>query len=290
MTPVDLHCHSNISDGMLPPDEVVRKAHARGCQLLALTDHDDVRGLPLARKTAEELGLQFINGVEISVSWGKHTLHVVGLGFDDTNPELLAGLAGVRAGRAERAERMAKGLEKLGMTGVLEGSQKFADNPEMISRTHFARFLVESGRCKDTKSVFKKYLVRGKPGYVEHEWARLHDAIDWIRGAGGVAVLAHPSRYDLGNETLRVLLIEFQRMGGEAIEVVSGTHSIADVARFGRLAQDFGYLCSSGTDYHATGEGSREPGLNSDLPIACVPVWERWLKAPLVDVFPAKLN
>ena len=288
MIPVDLHCHSNISDGLLPPDEVVRRAHARGCQLFALTDHDDVRGLPLARQTASELGMQFVNGVEISVSWGKHTLHVVGLGFDDQNPELLAGLASVRAGRFERAERMARGLEKLGMSDVLAGSQKFATNPEMISRTHFARFLVESGRCKDTKSVFKKYLVRGKPGYVEHEWARLHDAIDWIRGAGGVAVLAHPGRYDLGNETLRVLLIEFHRMGGEAIEVVSGTHSIADAARFGRLANDFSYQCSCGTDYHATGEGSREPGLNAELPFGCVPVWERWRKVDPIDVSVAR--
>ncbi|WP_288842100.1 3',5'-nucleoside bisphosphate phosphatase [uncultured Deefgea sp.] len=284
MTPVDLHCHSNISDGLLPPDEVVRRAHSRGCQLFALTDHDDIRGLALARQTADELGMQFVNGVEISVSWGKHTLHIVGLGFDENDPTLLAGLASVREGRAERAERMANGLEKLGIEGVLAGAQKFAENPEMISRTHFARFLVESGRCKDTKSVFKKYLVRGKPGYVEHEWARLHDAIDWIRGAGGVAVLAHPGRYDLGNETLRVLLIEFHRMGGEAIEVVSGTHSIADAARFGRLANDFNYQCSSGTDYHATGEGSREPGLNADLPFGCTPVWERWLKQSLQDV------
>ncbi|QLG87320.1 PHP domain-containing protein [Chitinibacter bivalviorum] len=276
MTPVDLHCHSNISDGLLPPDQVVRKAHARGCQLFALTDHDDTRGLALAKATADELGMPFINGVEISVSWGKHTLHVVGLGFDAENETLLAGLAHVRSGRAERAERMAAALEKLGIEGILAGARRHADNPEMISRSHFARFLIETGRCKDMKAVFKKFMVRGKPGFVEHEWARLHDAIDWIRGAGGVAVLAHPGRYDMGNETMRVLLTEFKRLGGEAIEVVSGSHGHADVGRFNHLAKEFGYLCSSGSDYHATGEGAREPGLNADLPIGCEPVWARW--------------
>ncbi|WP_273431375.1 3',5'-nucleoside bisphosphate phosphatase [Chitinibacter tainanensis] len=283
-TPVDLHCHSNISDGILPPDEVVRRAHARGCQLFALTDHDDTRGLALAKATADELGMGFVNGVEISVSWGKHTLHVVGLGFAADDPTLLAGLAQVRSGRAERAERMAAGLEKLGLTGILEGARKYADNPEMISRSHFARYLIEIGRCKDMKAVFKQFMVRGKPGFVEHEWARLHEAVEWIRGAGGVAVLAHPGRYEMGNETMRVLLTEFKRQGGEALEVVSGSHGHADVHRFKNLAKEFGYLCSSGTDYHATGEGAREPGLNADLPEGCEPVWTRW--APMLGPLP----
>ncbi|MBM3114437.1 3',5'-nucleoside bisphosphate phosphatase [Jeongeupia naejangsanensis] len=276
MTPVDLHCHSNVSDGLLPPREVVRKAFERGCQLFALTDHDDVRGLPDAADEAARLGMRFISGVEISVSWGKHTLHIVGLGFDPEHPAIVEGLAAVRSGRAERGERMAASLAAVGIEGVLEGARKYADNPEMISRTHFARYLVEAGKAKDTKSVFKKFLVRGKPGYVEHEWARLHEAIEWIREAGGVAVLAHPGRYELGNETLRVLLTEYRRLGGEAIEVVSGSHGAADVGRFSRLAQEFGFLASCGTDYHATGEGAREPGLNADLPIGCEPVWTRW--------------
>ncbi|GHD60251.1 3',5'-nucleoside bisphosphate phosphatase [Jeongeupia chitinilytica] len=286
MTPVDLHCHSNISDGLLPPREVVRKAQARGCQLFALTDHDDVRGLPDAADEAALLGMQFINGVEISVSWGKHTLHIVGLGFDRDHPAIVNGLASVRAGRAERGERMAASLAAVGIDGVLEGARKYADNPEMISRTHFARYLVEAGKAKDTRSVFKKFLVRGKPGYVEHEWARLHEAIDWIREAGGVAVLAHPGRYELGNETLRVLLTEYRRLGGEAIEVVSGSHGAADVGRFSRLAQEFGFLASCGTDYHATGEGAREPGLNADLPAGCEPVWARWWTPPSTTNLP----
>lgn len=277
MTPVDLHCHSNASDGLLPPREVTRKAAERGCQLFALTDHDDTRGLAEAADEAALHGMRFVAGVEISVSWGKHTLHIVGLGFDPAHPALKAGLAGVRAGRDARAQAMSDSLARVGLENVIAGARKYADNPEMISRTHFARYLVEIGAAKDTKSVFKRFLVRGKPGFVDHEWARLHEAIDWIRGAGGVAVLAHPGRYEMGNETLRVLLTEFKRLGGEGIEVVSGCHGAADVGRFGRLAQEFELLASVGTDYHATGEGAREPGLNGDLPIGCQPVWARWL-------------
>ncbi|KPC50513.1 3',5'-nucleoside bisphosphate phosphatase [Amantichitinum ursilacus] len=279
MTPVDLHCHSNVSDGLLPPAEVVRKAAARGCKLFALTDHDDLRGLPEAQIEADLHGLKLINGVEISVSWGKHTLHMLGLNVDRDNDVLQQGLASVRAGRTERAERMSASLAKVGLDNMMEGARKFADNPEMISRTHFARYLVEIGACKDTKTVFKRFMVRGKPGYVEHEWARLHEAIEWVRAAGGKAVLAHPGRYEMGNETMRVLLTEFRRLGGEGIEVVSGCHGAAEIGRFGRLAQEFELEASSGTDYHATGEGAREPGLNPDLPIGCVPVWQDWLDA-----------
>ncbi|WP_255990430.1 3',5'-nucleoside bisphosphate phosphatase [Chitinolyticbacter albus] len=277
MNPVDLHCHSNASDGLLPPREVTRKAAERGCQLFALTDHDDTRGLSEAADEAAQHGMRFVSGVEISVSWGKHTLHIVGLGFDPEHPALKTGLAGVRAGRDARAQAMSDSLARVGLDNVIAGARKYADNPEMISRTHFARYLVEIGAAKDTKSVFKKFLVRGKPGFVDHEWARMHEAIGWIREAGGVAVLAHPGRYDMGNETMRVLLTEFKRLGGEAIEVVSGSHGAADVGRFGRLAQEFELLASVGSDYHATGEGAREPGLNGDLPLGCEPVWTRWL-------------
>ncbi|GAA5785783.1 3',5'-nucleoside bisphosphate phosphatase [Chitiniphilus shinanonensis] len=279
MTPVDLHCHSTVSDGLLPPREVVRLAAGRGCRLLALTDHDELGGLADAADEAAQHGVRFVNGVEVSVSWGKHTLHIVGLGFDAANETLREGLAGVRAGRDARAVAMSESLARAGIPDVLEGARRHADNPEIISRAHFARHLVERGLAKDVKSVFKKYLVRGKPGFVEHEWARLHDAIAWIRGAGGVAVLAHPARYEIGNETMRVLLTEFRRLGGEGIEVVSGVHGVHEVARFGRLAQEFGLLASSGTDYHATGEGARDPGLNPDLPLGCEPVWSRWLEA-----------
>ncbi|WP_283149356.1 3',5'-nucleoside bisphosphate phosphatase [Silvimonas soli] len=277
MVPVDLHCHSNFSDGLLPPQEVTRKAAERGCKLFALTDHDDTRGLALAAEEAAKYDMKFLNGVEVSASWGKYTLHIVGLNVDPANPVLSEGLASVRAGRDDRAQQMSASLARVGLDNVLEGARKYAENPEMISRTHFARYLVEIGAAKDTKSVFKKFLVRGKPGYVDHEWARMHEAIEWIRAAGGVAVLAHPGRYEMGNETMRVLLTEYRRLGGEAIEVVSGSHGAAEVGRFGRLAQEFGFMASCGTDYHATGEGAREPGLNPELPIGCTPVWAQWL-------------
>lgn len=277
MIPIDLHCHSTVSDGLLPPREVVRLAHSRGCKLFALTDHDDLRGLPDAADEAQQLGMPFVNGVEISVSWGKHNLHIVGLGFDRENPALCEGLAHVRSGRWARAERMAESLAKAGIADALAGARKYAENPEMISRAHFARYIVEIGKAKDVRSVFYKFLKPGMPGYVEHEWARLHEAVQWITDAGGVAVLAHPGRYEMGPETLRVLLIEFKRLGGGALEVASGCHGIADVARFGRLCREMGYQASCGTDYHATSEGAREPGLNGDLPEGCEPVWGRWL-------------
>ena len=279
MIPVDLHCHSTVSDGLLSPRELVRLAQSRGCQLFSLTDHDDLRGLADAADEASALGMRFISGVEVSVSWGKHNLHIVGLGFDPENPTLLAGLESVRSGRWERAERMAESLANAGIPNALDGARKYAANPEMISRAHFARYIVEIGKAKDVRSVFYKYLKPGMPGYVEHEWARLHEAVAWITGAGGAAVLAHPGRYEMGPETLRVLLTEFKRLGGTALEVASGCHGAADVSRFGKLCKEFGYLASCGTDYHATNEGAREPGLNGDLPFGCEPVWTQWLPA-----------
>jgi hypothetical protein len=278
MLPVDLHAHSTVSDGMLAPRDVVARAAGRGCQLFALTDHDDVRGLADAADAARSLGMDFLPGVEISVSWRKHTLHIVGLGVDPANPTLLAGLAGVRAGRDERAERMAEALAAVGISDMLEGARKFADNPEMIGRAHFARHLIERGIAKDMKAVFKRFLAKGKPGYVPHEWATLGDAVGWIRAAGGVAVIAHPGRYEFGRQTLGELIEEFKAAGGEAIEVVSGSHHPGDTERFARIAEVHGLMASVGTDYHATGEGAREPGVLSDLPPGPVPVWSRWEK------------
>jgi predicted metal-dependent phosphoesterase TrpH len=280
MLAVDLHCHSTVSDGLLSPAEVVAKAAARGCQLLALTDHDDTRGLALARQEAEALGVKFINGVEISVSWGKHTLHVLGLNIDPENSVLQAGLTHLRIGRASRAELMAQSLAKVGIFNTLAGARQYAQNPEMITRTHFARHLMATLPLRNMAAVFKRFMVRGKPGFVKHEWAPLHEVINWIRGAGGVAVLAHPGRYDMGSTTMRVLLTEFKRLGGEAIEVVSGAHSAQHNITFARYAQEFALMASLGTDYHAPGEGGREPGLMPDLPIGCQPIWQMWYSNP----------
>lgn len=281
MLDYDLHCHSNISDGLLSPTELVARAAERGVRVLALTDHDDLDGLAEARAAAAQHGIEFVNGVEMSVSWRSHTVHIVGLNIDPTYPPLVEGVAGVRRGRGERAQKMADSLAKSGIGGVLEGAYRHASNPAMIGRTHFARYLVESGRCKDVKSVFKNYLVKGKPGYVNHEWASLEDVVAWIRGSGGVAVLAHPGRYvsgkkPMGRSTLLELIAEFSELGGQAIEVVSGSHTPAQYAEFARIARERGLLASCGSDFHGPGESWRDIGRLPDLPLDCRPVWTAW--------------
>ncbi|MFA5172041.1 MAG: 3',5'-nucleoside bisphosphate phosphatase [Sulfuriferula sp.] len=272
----DLHCHSNASDGMLPPADLIARAHTQGVTVLALTDHDDVAGLAPARMTAEELGLKLVNGVEISVTWGVHTLHVVGLNIDPEHPDLVAGLATIRTGRGERAIKMAEGLRKVGITDSLAGAYLHADNPNLIGRMHFARYLVAQGLVKDTRTVFKKYLVKGKPGYVPHKWAELADAVAWIRASGGQAVLAHPGRYQMGSGKMHELLECFKSVGGEGIEVVTGSHSPDQYPQYANLAQKFGLLSSRGSDFHAPGEGYRDIGRLPPLPEICTPIWHDW--------------
>lgn len=277
----DLHCHSNISDGTLAPVELVARAAERGIKVLALTDHDDMDGLVNARIAAEHQGMTFIDGVEISVSWRTHTVHVVGLNIDPSYPPLAEGLQKLRSGRGERAEKMAAALAKAGIGGTLQGAYRHAQNPNMIGRTHFARYLVEAGYCKDVKSVFNRYLVNGKAGYVPHRWADLTDAVNWICGSGGVAVLAHPGRYMSGrssmkNKTMHALLTEFVACGGQAIEVVSGSHTPEQYAEFARYAQEFNLLCSCGSDFHGPGESYRDMGRLPDFPLSCRPVWKLW--------------
>jgi len=281
MLDYDLHCHSTVSDGLLSPTEVVNRAAERGVKFLALTDHDNVDGLSEAAEAAACCGITLINGVEISVSWRKFTLHIVGLGIDPLYPALVEGLQHIRSGRMRRAELMAESLARSGIGGVLEGAHRYASNPEIIGRTHFARYLVESGHCKDVGSVFKRYLVNGKPGYVPHQWVDLLDAVNWIRDAGGLAVLAHPGRYTggrkaMGKPTLQELLTEFTDMGGQGIEVVSGSHTPAQYAEFARYATQFGLLSSCGSDYHGPGESYRDLGRLPDFPLECKPIWSAW--------------
>lgn len=272
----DLHCHSTASDGLLSPDEVVRRAAGNGVDVLALTDHDDIAGLPLARATAAEVGIGFINGVEISAEWEGTLFHIVGLDFDADNAALNAGLDNISSGRSERAGRMAAELAKAGIPGTLEGALRFAENPKLISRAHFARYLVECGVCRDVRSVFETYLVPGKPGYVDHRWASLGDAIDWIVGAGGIAVVAHPGRYRVSPRDLRRFLADFKTLGGTAVEVVSGSHTPDHVGQFARLARDFGFLASRGSDFHGPEESFTDLGKMSSLPAGVSPVWEKF--------------
>jgi len=272
----DLHCHSTWSDGLLAPEAVVQRAASRGVDVLALTDHDELGGLAEARAAAAALGVTLVDGVEVSVSWETHTIHVVGLRIDPANAALAEGLAAVRAGRSERARRIADGLAAVGIRGAYEGALRYVTSERLISRTHFARFLVETGRAAEVKDVFKRYLVRGKPGYVPHQWAALGDAVGWIRAAGGQAVLAHPGRYPLSATALDRLLREFRDHGGEAIEVISSSHDAALSDAFAGHARRFGFAASAGSDWHGPGESWLELGALPPLPADLVPVWQRW--------------
>lgn len=274
MVSIDLHCHSTASDGVLSPTDLVLRAASRGVQVLALTDHDDTAGLEEARAACADRGIRLVNGVEISVSWRQQTVHVVGLGIDPRVPALAQGLASVRAGREARARRIADALAKCGIRGGLEGAYAFAANPRLIGRTHFARFLVAQGHVKEMKDVFRKYLARGKPGYVSHQWASLAEAAGWIAAAGGVAVIAHPGRYPLSGAEFAELFSEFRDLGGGGIEVVTSSHNREQSLKFAREAQRFGLLASRGSDFHGPGESHCDLGALPELPPACLPLWQ----------------
>lgn len=275
MLNIDLHCHSNVSDGVLPPAEVVARAAANGVHALALTDHDDVSGLAEARAAASEAGLTLIPGVEISVSWGGQTVHIVGLRIDPLNPELAAGLHGIRLGRIERARRMSDDLARSGIDGAYEGAHAYAANKQMVGRTHFARWLVAQGHATDMRSAFRRYLTRGNPGYVDHEWTSLENAVRWIRASGGMAVIAHPGRYAFNARQLLLLLEAFRALGGEGIEVITGSHHPSEYGKFADLARAFSLKASRGADFHAPGEGA-DIGRLPALPHYCKPVWQGW--------------
>jgi predicted metal-dependent phosphoesterase TrpH len=270
----DLHSHSNVSDGTLAPEAVAERARAGGVELWALTDHDELGGQRRARDAALALGMHWLSGVEISVSFAGETVHIVGLGFDIDDPALEAGLAATRGGRRERALQMAEGLAQVGIRGAFEGALRYVGNPELISRTHFARFLVETGVCPDTHTVFKRYLTPGNPGYVPHRWARLSDALAWIHGAGGVAVIAHPGRYRFTPTEEYALLTDFVGHGGRAIEVMTGSHNDAERIKYADTALEFGLLASRGSDFHDPDESRTGLGTLPDLPGKLQPVWE----------------
>lgn len=272
----DLHCHSTVSDGLLSPSDLVQRAKDNGVELLALTDHDELGGLAEARSTAEEIGLRFVDGVEISISWGDdQTVHIVGLGIDSANAALVGGLEKVRSGRDARAGRMAAELDKVGIHGAYEGALRHVGNPALISRSHFARYIAEQGHAKDVKSVFDHWLAKGKPGYVEHSWATLDDALNWINGAGGIAVVAHPGRYRLSKAERHQLFATFKELGGRGIEVLSGSNKDEEVREYSRIAREFGFLASRASDFHGPGESWIDLGKLPDLPEDLIPVWSQ---------------
>ena len=275
MLNIDLHCHSSVSDGVLSPTEVVARAAANGVHVLALTDHDDVAGLAEARIAADAAGVMLIPGVEISVSWGGQTVHIVGLRIDPLHPELAAGLHSIRLGRMERARRMAADLARHGIAGAYEGADSYAANKQMVGRTHFARWLVAQGHAPDMRTTFKRFLTPGHPGYVDHEWTSLENAVAWIRASGGMAVIAHPGRYAFKAHQLLVLLNDFRALGGEGIEVITGSHHPSEYGKFADLARAFSLKASRGADFHAPGEGV-DIGCLPALPHYCQPVWQNW--------------
>jgi len=270
----DLHCHSVVSDGTLTPEALAARAKTNGVALWALTDHDEIGGQQRAAAAARTLGLHYLTGVEISVTFINQTVHIVGLGFDPENPALQLGLSQTRGGRKQRAMDMAAGLAKVGIQGAFEGALKFVVNHNLISRTHFARFLVESGVCRDTNEVFRKYLTEGKPGYVEHRWASLKDAVTWITQAGGVAVIAHPARYKFTANQEFALFTEFKGHGGQGVEVVTGSHTAAEYLTYADTAREFDLAASRGSDFHSPDESHTELGTLPYLPGNLTPVWE----------------
>lgn len=276
MINADLHSHSRASDGVLSPSEVAGYAKRGAVTLWSLTDHDELSGQDEARRAAAELEIQYLGGVEISVTWAGQTIHVVGLGIDTSEPGLVAGLAKTRSGRYERARRIAEKLDEIGIEGSLEGALQYVGNPALISRTHFARHLVDSGAAPSVAEVFKRYLSEGRPGYVPHRWASLEEAAQWIAGAGGVAVLAHPGRYAYTQTEFAALFEQFLGVGGVAIEVVTGSHTPDQYREYAAVARKYRFEASRGSDFHAPGEGRLEPGTLPPLPEDLTPVWHRW--------------
>ena len=269
----DLHCHSVISDGTLTPEDLAQRAYANGVRLWSLTDHDELGGQERARAAAQAIGMDYVGGVEISVTWMGQTIHIVGLGIDAKNPVLVEGLRQTRDGRGKRAQQIADALSQVGIAGAYEGALHFAGNHDLISRTHFARFLVEQGICRNTETVFQNYLVEGKPGFVPHQWASLEDTVSWIKQAGGVAVIAHPGRYDFTAMQMDQLYERFKDFGGVGIEVITGSHNPDQYQTYGKIAQKYGFMASRGSDFHDPGESHMDLGSLPLLPSNLTPVW-----------------
>ncbi len=274
LTNADLHCHSDISDGTLTPEALAVRAKANGVELWALTDHDELSGQHRAMAAAAEQGLPYLTGTEISVTFAGLTVHIVGLGVDPDDVRLKAGLQATRGGRENRAREMAEQLAAVGIKGAFEGALQYVGNPDLISRTHFARFLVEARVCSSTHEVFRHYLTEGKPGFVPHRWAALGDAVSWINGAGGMAILAHPARYRTTPTEEYALFSEFKAHGGQGVEVVTGSHTAAEYVKYAEMAQEFGLYASRGSDFHSPEESHTDLGSLPDLPGALQPVWE----------------
>jgi predicted metal-dependent phosphoesterase TrpH len=269
----DLHCHSVVSDGTLTPEDLAMRAHQNGVQLWSLTDHDVIGGQHRAREAANKLGMKYTSGVEISVSWMEQTIHIVGIGLDPDHSVLVEGLRKTRDGRTARGKEIARQLAAVGIDGAYEGALTYAGNPELLSRTHFARYLVEKNVCRSTDEVFKNYLIEGKPGYIGHVWASLKESVDWIKASGGVAIIAHPGRYRLTDLQKHELYIAFKEAGGLGIEVITGSHTPSQYEEYAKIALQYGFYASRGSDFHDPAESHIDLGKLPHLPLSLQPVW-----------------
>lgn len=276
MLNADLHCHSNFSDGTLTPAALAARAKVNGVEVWAMTDHDEVSGIVEARNAAAALDLPFVAGVEISITWAAQTVHIIGLQIDENNQTLVQGLAATRGGREQRAREMAAQLQAADIPHAFEGALKYVGNPDLISRTHFARYIIELGLSKDLHDVFANYLGEGKPGFVPHRWATLQNAVEWIRGAGGMAVIAHPGRYKFSELAFDALFQEFKDLGGVGIEVTTGSHTVDQYDYYAKVANTYGFLASRGSDFHGPGESRVDLGALPPLPQGVQPVWHDW--------------
>ena len=258
----------------MQPEALAERAAKNGVELWALTDHDEIGGQGRARAAAHANGMAYLTGTEISVTFAHETVHIVGLGFDALDPKMIAGLHATRGGRGQRAQDISDGLAQVGIKNAYEGALQYVGNPELISRTHFARFLVESGVCASTHDVFRHYLVEGKPGFVPHRWASLGDAVRWITAAKGIAVIAHPGRYKFTANEEYALFSEFKTHGGQAVEVVTGSHTVAEYSKYADMALEFDLAASRGSDFHSPDESHTDLGDLPYLPGKLTPVGE----------------
>lgn len=275
MPSVDLHCHSLYSDGSQTPTQLVEQAAAAGVTMLALTDHDSTHGLAEARLAAETVGIRFINGVEISAMWQKQLIHIIALNINPETPLLKSGLQEQQLARAKRGRMIAEKLEYLGIENCWQGVLALVDHDEnRVGRAHFAQYLVNIGKIKQLQQAFDKYLGNGKPAAVPMPWTDMTTAISWIKAAGGVAVLAHPARYGLSQTKLRLLLADFQQVGGDAMEVSTANEKPNVILNLAALAQRFGLYASQGSDYHGINMPWLKLGKFSELPVGCKPIWE----------------
>ena len=269
---IDLHSHSYYSDGFLSPSAVVRMASKVGCDLFSLTDHDTTDGIVEAKLEADRLGLNLVDGVEISAFWRNSAIHILGLGIDIENDMLQTGLEFNQNLRNDRAKKIALGLWRSGIKDALEKTHMISGG-HMLTRTHFAQMLIQEGYCKDMKSVFRRYMTGRKPGSVGVEWKDFGEVIKWIQSAGGKALIAHPFRYRMTHSKIKKMLIDFKEANGDGFEVINSNSSNEEISLGDQWSEDYKLLASIGSDFHGWPNQRVQIGNLADLPNNSRAIW-----------------